>query len=433
MTTEHKRTTKSKLERRVREREATISIVGAGRMGTALALALSSCGYKIEAIVARRKLQAQRAAGLIEGVQPLALTTGQFDQIPDSDILFITTPDDGIESVADQLARVYTRRHARRKRMPFLGAALHASGALSSTVLHSLRDAGFATGSLHPLVSVSDSVSGAASLRSAFFCVEGDARSRHTARYLVSALGAESFTIQAKDKVLYHAAAVLASGHVTALFDIAAEMLTYCGLTEERARAVLLPLLSSTLENLSRSDPAHALTGTFARADTRTVRKHLQALHSFGLRDALAAYTLLGQRSLLLSAKNKRAIKNKFAALEKIARTLAAAEAGRLEQRAIADRASAAEEEAAAQHQPEEDSTNAWQGCNLVDEVGRYRGELIKRALEASGGTVTRAARLLGTNHQSLISLINGRYKELLPLRKPIQRRRRNIIRRERR
>jgi predicted short-subunit dehydrogenase-like oxidoreductase (DUF2520 family) len=165
---------------------------------------------------------------------------------------------------------------------------------------------------MHPLISVSDPVSGAESLRRAFFCIEGETAAQTVARSLVGALGAESFSINTKDKALYHAAAVMASGHMTALFDIAMEMLTHSGLTARRARAVLIPLLRSTVENLSTSDPAHALTGTFARADTSTVRRHLAALSSSALRDALAAYTLLGLRSLLLAGRagaNSEALK----------------------------------------------------------------------------------------------------------------------------
>jgi predicted short-subunit dehydrogenase-like oxidoreductase (DUF2520 family) len=104
-----------------------------------------------------------------------------------------------------------------------------------------------------------------------------------------------------KDKALYHAAAVMASGHVTALFDIAVEMLALCGLATGRAREVLLPLLRSTLENLYLSDPAHALTGTFARADAATVGRHLAALDAQEMKDALAVYRLLGLRSLKLA------------------------------------------------------------------------------------------------------------------------------------
>jgi predicted short-subunit dehydrogenase-like oxidoreductase (DUF2520 family) len=282
----------------------TISIIGAGRMGTALARALSSRGYKIEAVVARRKSHARACAELVE-TQPLILTSAQLDQLPPSDILFITTPDDAIESVASQLAAMMKSRarkmkgeKGRRKR-----TALHASGALSSRSLRSLRGAGFSTGSMHPLISVSDSIHGAESLRRAFFCIEGESAAQSVARSLVDVLGAKSFSINTKDKALYHAAAVMASGHMTALFDIATEMLTHCGLTAKRASAVLLPLLKSTVENLCASDPARALTGTFARADTATVRRHLAVLSSSAMRDALATYTLLGLRSLQLAKR----------------------------------------------------------------------------------------------------------------------------------
>jgi predicted short-subunit dehydrogenase-like oxidoreductase (DUF2520 family) len=282
----------------------TISIIGAGRLGTALARALAARGYKIEAIVARRKSHARACAELI-ATQPLILTSAQLDQLPSSDILFITTPDDAIESVAAQLAAMLKSRvvrmkgeKGRRKR-----TALHASGALSSDILLSLRGAGFVTGSMHPLISVSDPVHGAESLRSAFFCIEGESAAQSVARSLVKALGAESFSINTKDKALYHAAAVMASGHMTALFDIATEMLTRCGLTATDARAVLLPLLRSTLENLYTSDPAHALTGTFARADTSTVHRHLEAINSSAMPDALATYIFLGLRSLHLAKR----------------------------------------------------------------------------------------------------------------------------------
>lgn len=300
------------------KKRTTISIIGAGRMGTALALALSSRGYRIEAVVTKQKSHARRAAELT-GMQPLILTSAQLDQLPSSDILLITTPDDDIESVAAQLAKPLTLRSAKSKRGSRRRTALHASGALSSEVLHPLRDAGYSTGSLHPLVSVNDPVQGALNLRSAFFCIEGESAALRVARVLVRALGAQSFSISTSDKALYHAAAVMASGHVTALFDISMEMLTRCGLTKSRARAVFLPLLKSTLENLYTNDPAHALTGTFARADSATVRKHLAALRSLELPDALAAYTLLGLRSLRLA----QAAGASFHALKEIERLLA--------------------------------------------------------------------------------------------------------------
>jgi predicted short-subunit dehydrogenase-like oxidoreductase (DUF2520 family) len=284
----------------------TVSIIGAGRLGTALAIALASHGYTIEAVVNRSLRHARRAAALV-GARTLALASTRLEELPSSDILFITTPDDIIAATAARLAAIVGNRERLGMKGVWKGksnlqrVALHASGALSSDALQSLSDVGFATGSMHPLVSVSDSIDGAESLCSAFFCLEGSPRAVMVARQMVRTFGAESFSIDARDKALYHAAAVMASGHMTALFDICVEMLARCGLKRMRARSVLLPLLRSTLANLYTSDAAHALTGTFARADTATVKRHLAALRSQGMPDALAAYVLLGKRSLQLA------------------------------------------------------------------------------------------------------------------------------------
>jgi ActR/RegA family two-component response regulator len=68
-------------------------------------------------------------------------------------------------------------------------------------------------------------------------------------------------------------------------------------------------------------------------------------------------------------------------------------------------------------------------GFSLDAEVLRYEGSLIRRALEESGGSVTRAARLLGVTHQGLAFILNGRHNDLLSIRTPVKRRRRSIIR----
>jgi tetratricopeptide (TPR) repeat protein len=68
-------------------------------------------------------------------------------------------------------------------------------------------------------------------------------------------------------------------------------------------------------------------------------------------------------------------------------------------------------------------------GFSLDAEVLRYEGNLIRKALEESGGSVTRAARLLGVTHQGLAFILNGRHSDLLSIRTPVKRRRRSIIR----
>ena len=64
----------------------------------------------------------------------------------------------------------------------------------------------------------------------------------------------------------------------------------------------------------------------------------------------------------------------------------------------------------------------------LLKELQRYEHGLIKQALISGGGSITRAARLLGTTHQHLAYLIKKRHKDLLALRTPVIRRRKSII-----
>ncbi len=282
------------------KRKPSVTIIGAGRLGTALARALARRGYAIKTLIAQNHNHARRAAKL-SGAHPtpLALTSAQLDQLPPCEIFFITTPDDAIVETAARLAAAFPRRRL-HKRM----TALHASGALSSHALDCLRDIGFRIGSMHPLIAISDSLRGAESLSKAFYCIEGEPGAVRVAKSIVRDLGAHSFSIRTTDKALYHAAAVMSSGHVVALFDIATEMLAHCGLNIKSARRVLLPLVESTIENLSTREPARAITGTLARADTETVAKHLESLHALASPDALMAYRLLGQRSLELARKN---------------------------------------------------------------------------------------------------------------------------------
>jgi predicted short-subunit dehydrogenase-like oxidoreductase (DUF2520 family) len=257
-----------------RKQKTTVSIIGAGRLGTALAVALHARGYSIESLVARRAQKARYAAILLGG-KPQVLAAKQLPSLHRGDVFLITVPDDQIAGVAAQLSG-----------LEFEATALHTSGALSADVLAPLRERGWHTGSIHPLVSVSDTN---VALDGAFWSVEGDAVALRTGKAIVRDLGGQSFSIRSEDKPLYHAAA---------------EMLMRCGLDRKTAHAILLPLIASTARSLQTKDPAQALTGTFSRGDQETVKRHLAALNKSELADALELYRLLGQRSLKVTGKH---------------------------------------------------------------------------------------------------------------------------------
>ncbi|HEX8173825.1 MAG TPA: helix-turn-helix domain-containing protein [Pyrinomonadaceae bacterium] len=71
---------------------------------------------------------------------------------------------------------------------------------------------------------------------------------------------------------------------------------------------------------------------------------------------------------------------------------------------------------------------NPWHGCSLRKEVLSFESSLVKRALKAAGGSVTRAARLLGITHQRLCAMLHGRHKNLLLAKKATRSHKRTVI-----
>ena len=265
-------------------------------MGIALAMALESAGYQIVSLVGRSRQKLRKTAQLLD-VSCQLLVTKELGTGPVGDLIILSVPDDQIVTVAEDLARIKADRHP---------TVLHTSGALSSKVFANLAANGWHTGSIHPLASVSDPASGVEALRRAYWCVEGDAKATRLARRIVRDLGARAFSINAKDKPVYHAAAVMSSGNVVSVFDVALDMLNSCGISRREAQKILLPLLESTALNLSRADPKDAITGTFARGDLETVKLHLAALSRKELEEALRLYRILGQHSVKLAHSNLR-------------------------------------------------------------------------------------------------------------------------------
>jgi predicted short-subunit dehydrogenase-like oxidoreductase (DUF2520 family) len=284
----------------------SVAIIGSGRVGTALGIALTRAGHLVPIVASLHSAHARRAANLIgrktkhASLKTLCHTenVGELAQV---DLIVIATSDDAIETVAQQLEaafRIGLKTDPRKIRRRI---ALHTSGALGANLLDPLRAEGFAVGAIHPLISISNPLTGADWLARAYFSLEGDPTAVRTGRQLVRSLGGQVFQIQPEMKALYHAAALMASPNLTALLDIALEMLTRCGISPTRARQMLLPLVESTLANLVRQDPRAALTGTFKRGDLATIIKHIKAMKSEKLVEALRVYAVLGNHSLTLA------------------------------------------------------------------------------------------------------------------------------------
>lgn len=269
-----------------------VTIIGVGRLGGALALALSEKGYQICALVSRNKENAEKIAQLITP-KPNVLSEKEFEKI-NSNIVFISTQDSEIINVANEL----------KEKLEDLPFVFHTSGSRSSKILSGLNDEGFEVASFHPLVSFSDPIAGVKNFKDSYICIEGDSQAVSIARQMALDLGGKPFSITPENKLLYHASAVTACGHLVALLSVAVEMLTQCGLEMQQAKEILLPLVKSTINNLSNQTFGDALTGTFARGDVETLKAHLEILTKSVSQDVLDIYLLLGKKSLELAGQN---------------------------------------------------------------------------------------------------------------------------------
>ncbi|MDI1243767.1 MAG: DUF2520 domain-containing protein [bacterium] len=264
----------------------TVSIVGLGRAGGALAIALDRAGVRIDYLIYRTD------PPVAMSFDPQKLVRFESVNAIPSEILIIATADQDIRATAETLP----------KTTGLPRVVLHLSGSLSSDELSNLKESrDVAVGSMHPLIAISDAELGSEHFSGAYFCLEGEPTALNPAKQLVEVLGAQHFSIETSFKPLYHAAAVMASGNVTALFDAAIEMLSACGLPHERAHRILFPLLQSTVSNLRARSTKQALTGPFVRGDAAALERHLDAFEGTIDERIRSIYLDLAERSVRLA------------------------------------------------------------------------------------------------------------------------------------
>jgi predicted short-subunit dehydrogenase-like oxidoreductase (DUF2520 family) len=238
-----------------------VTIIGAGRMGQGLGLALKRRGYKI-ALVSRTPRDV---------TPPLMLHQGsRAEATAEAELVLIATPDDAIGTVAAELARegAITRDQV----------VLHLSGLLDRNALLPLEETGAGCGSFHPLQSVAEAATAAERLKGAYVGIEGDDRALVAAERLANTLRMIPVRIPASAKPAYHAGAAFVANYTVALVGVAERLARSAGVSPEIAARIYLPLLGGAVANLNALGPAASLTGAVRRGDEQTIRAHLKAL-----------------------------------------------------------------------------------------------------------------------------------------------------------
>jgi predicted short-subunit dehydrogenase-like oxidoreductase (DUF2520 family) len=240
-----------------------IGFVGAGRVGIPLARAFARAGWPVTAVASRDPKRRAAFRTQVPDAKGFAEPAAVLDE---SDLIFLTVPDDAIVPIAAEL-RLYSGQ-----------ALVHTSGLLDAAVLGPAMAAGTGAGSFHPLVAFADSDRALDALAGATIALDGDESVVALLAELAEAIGARPVRLPPGAKPAYHAAAVLAAGGFTALLDAIAELGRGAGLEEAAALAVYAPLIRQTLANAERLGIAAALTGPMVRGDEGTVRAHLAAM-----------------------------------------------------------------------------------------------------------------------------------------------------------
>lgn len=289
-------TSKKSQTRQRRTGKPSVAIVGAGNLGTSLALSLRDAGYRVAEVVARsRAVSRQRAQKLARRVGARVVPVGSGEIR--SELVWICVPDREIRRCAETLAT--SGEWSGR-------TVFHASGALSSHELQTLQKRGAEVASVHPLMTFVDGV--VPDLAGVPFAVEGDPVAVRMAQRIIASLGGESFTIQQNRKSAYHAWGAFASPLLISLLVAAERVAGAAGVSRTEARRRMLPILRQTLANYATRGPDNSFSGPIIRGDVETVKQHLRALRSvLGAREVYRA--LAGSALGTLPSRNRAYLK----------------------------------------------------------------------------------------------------------------------------
>jgi predicted short-subunit dehydrogenase-like oxidoreductase (DUF2520 family) len=256
-----------------------VGVVSAGRVGTALAVALSRAGHRIVAASAVSAASRDR----IERYLPDTPVQEPADVLDAADLVLLTVPDDALAGLVGGLAATGA---------PLAGRLLaHASGRHGLAVLDPAVRQGALPLALHPVMTFTGRPDDVDRLAGISFGVTAPDALRPVAEVLVMEMGGEPVFIAEEYRGLYHAALAGAANHLVTQVVQGCDLLAIAGVAQP-AR-MLSPLLFAALDNALRLGDA-ALTGPVARGDAETVAGHVAALQ-LAAPEALPAYLSLAR------------------------------------------------------------------------------------------------------------------------------------------
>ncbi|MFD7674954.1 Rossmann-like and DUF2520 domain-containing protein [Streptomyces anulatus] len=254
---------KEPLDARDRPARLTVGVVGAGRVGPALAASLQLAGHRPVAVSGVSDASRRRAAELLPDVPVVEPA----EVLARADLVLLTVPDDVLPTLVEGLAETGAVRPGQ--------LLVHTSGRYGARVLDPALRAGALPLALHPAMTFTGTAVDVQRLAGCSFGVTAPEELRLAAEALVIEMGGEPEWIAEESRPLYHAALALGANHLVTLVAQSMELLAKAGVAAPDR--MLGPLLGAALDNALRSGDA-ALTGPVARGDAGTVAAHIGEL-----------------------------------------------------------------------------------------------------------------------------------------------------------
>ena len=267
-----------------------LGFIGAGTVGTALSVRLSSKGYPIAAVSSRSRTSAKNLARAVDGCHVFNSNQGVADN---AELIFVTTPDDAIASVVSQI-----QWHPGQ-------SVVHCNGAASTDILQPAKEFGAQVGAFHPLQTFASAKQAIENIPGSTFAVEAEEPLLSTLKDMAAALDGHWVELKASDKVLYHAAAVIACNYMVTMVKLATDLWQTFAVPPHQATQALLPLLQGTINNIDAVGIPQCLTGPIARGDIGTIKKHLDALQE-KVPSLLSTYRELGLQTIPIAVAKGR-------------------------------------------------------------------------------------------------------------------------------
>ena len=253
-----------------------VGIISAGRVGTALGVALERAEHVVVACSAISEESRQRAQRRL----PDSLVLPAPDVAAGAELLVLAVPDTELAGIVSGLAATGAVRPGT--------IVVHTSGAIGISVLAPLAEQGCLPLAIHPAMTFTGSDEDIDRLsQSCFGITAADEIGFAIAEALTLEIGAEPFRVEESARTLYHAALCHGGNHVVTVIDDALAALraalpgrlgsAVADDPDGIAERVLGPLVRAALANTLRDGRA-ALTGPVARGDSATLARHLRAL-----------------------------------------------------------------------------------------------------------------------------------------------------------